>query len=57
MLTREELLIIRFGPEAIISVIKRLESIVEEQGIRTVKLKKHGKVLESRLNQKVTAVY
>jgi len=51
MLTREEILIIyEVGPEAVISVIQRLDNIVEEKAIRIAELKEHGKVLEYRLN-------
>ena len=52
MLTREEILIIYdAGPEAVISVIQRLETIIEEQSIRIAELEERVKVLESRLNQ------
>ena len=52
MLTREEILVIyEAGPEAVISVIQRLETIIEEQAIRIAELEERVKVLESRLNQ------
>ena len=52
MLTREEILVIyEAGPEAVISVIQRLESIIEEQSIRTAELEERVNILESRLNQ------
>jgi len=52
MLTREEILVIyEAGPEAVISVIQRLETIIEEQSIRIAELEERVKVLESRLNQ------
>ncbi|BBL65741.1 Mobile element protein [Methanosarcina mazei TMA] len=52
MLTREEILIIYdSGPEAVISVVQRLETIIEEQSIRIAELEERVKVLESRLNQ------
>jgi hypothetical protein len=52
MLTREEILIIYdAGPEAVISAIQRLETIIEEQSIRIAELEERVKVLESRLNQ------
>ncbi len=52
MLTREEILIIYdAGPEAVISVIQRLEAIIKEQAIRIADLEERVKVLESRLNQ------
>jgi len=51
MLTREEILVIyEAGPEAVISVIQRLETIIEEQAIRIAELEERVKVLESRLN-------
>lgn len=52
MLTREEILTIyEAGPETVISVIQRLETIIEEQAIRIAELEERVKVLESRLNQ------
>ncbi len=52
MLTREEILAIyEAGPEAVISVIQRLEIIIEKQSIRIAELEERVKVLESRLNQ------
>ena len=52
MLTREEILsIYDAGPEAVISVIQRLESIIEEQAIRIAELEERVRVLESRLTQ------
>ena len=52
MLTREEILsIYEAGPEAVISVIQRLETIIEEQSILISKLEERVKVLEARLNQ------
>jgi hypothetical protein len=52
MLTREEILVIyESGPDAVISVIQRLETIIEEQSIRIAELEERVKVLESRLNQ------
>jgi hypothetical protein len=52
MLTREEILVIyEAGPEAVISVIQRLETIIEKQAIQIAELEERVKVLESRLNQ------
>lgn len=52
MFTREDLLeIYKAGPEAVISVIQRLETIIEEQSIRISELEERVKLLESRLNQ------
>lgn len=52
MLTREEILVIyEAGPEAVISVIQRLETIIEEQAIRIAELEERVRILESRLNQ------
>jgi hypothetical protein len=52
MFTREEILAIyEAGPEAVISVIQRLEIIIEKQSIRIAELEERVKVLESRLNQ------
>lgn len=52
MLTREEILsIYDAGPEAVISVIQRLETIIEEQAIRIAELEERVRVLESRLTQ------
>ncbi len=52
MLTREEILVIyEAGPEAVISVIQRLETIIDEQSIRIAELEERVKVLESRLTQ------
>jgi len=47
----------KVGPEAIISVIRRLESIVEKQAIRTAILEEHGKIWGSRSNQNVMTLY
>ena len=52
MLTREEILVIyEAGPEAVISVIQRLETIIEKQAIRIAELEERVRILESRLNQ------
>lgn len=52
MLTREEILTIyEAGPEAVIYVIQRLETIREEQAIRVAELEERVRILESRLNQ------
>jgi hypothetical protein len=52
MLTREEILAIyEAGPEAVISLIQRLEIIIEKQSIRIAELEERVRVLESRLNQ------
>jgi hypothetical protein len=52
MLTCEDILeIYKAGPEAVIFVIYRLETINEKQAIRIDELEEHGKLLESRLNQ------
>ena len=52
MLTREEILVIyEAGPKAVISVIQRLETIIEEQSICIAELEERVKVLELRLNQ------
>jgi len=52
MLTREEILeIYNAGPEAVIYVIQRLETIIEEQAIRIAELEERVRLLESRLNQ------
>lgn len=52
MLTREEILsIYDAGPEAVISVIQRLETIIEDQAIRIAELEERVRVLESRLTQ------
>ncbi len=45
MVKREEILIIyEVGPEAVISVIQRLDNIVEEKAIRIAAREEHGKV-------------
>jgi len=52
MLTREDILeIYKAGPEAVISVIQRLETIIEEQATRIAELEERVSLLESRLNQ------
>ena len=53
MLTREEIFVIyESGPEAVISVIQRLENIIEEeQAVRIAELEKRVKIVEARLNQ------
>src|SRR5450759_5587941 len=53
MLTREEIFVIyEAGPEAVISVIQRLENIIEEeQAVRIAELEERVRVLEARLNQ------
>jgi hypothetical protein len=52
MLTREEIIAIyEAGPEAVISVIQRLETIIEKQAIQIAELEERVKALESRLNQ------
>ncbi|MCC4765932.1 IS66 family transposase, partial [Methanosarcina sp. DH1] len=52
MLTREEILeIYESGPEAVIAVIQRLESIIEKQDSQIAELEERVRVLESRLNQ------
>jgi hypothetical protein len=52
MLTCEDILsIYKAGPEAVIFVVQRLETIIEKQAIRIDELEEHGKLLESRLNQ------
>src|SRR5450759_4851384 len=53
MLTREEIFVIyEAGPEAVISVIQRLENIIEEeQAVRIAELEKRVKIVEARLNQ------
>ena len=52
MLTREEILTIyEAGPETVIYVIQKLETIIEEQAIRIAELEERVKVLEYRLNQ------
>jgi len=52
MLTREEILeIYEAGPEAVIPVIQRLESIIEKQDSQIAELEERVRVLESRLNQ------
>src|SRR5665811_766004 len=53
MLTREEIFVIyKAGPEAVISVIQRLENIIEEeQAVRIAELEKRVKIVEARLNQ------
>ncbi len=52
MLTCEDILAIyKTGPEAVIFVIQRLETIIEKQAIRIDELEEHGKLLESHLNQ------
>jgi hypothetical protein len=39
------LLSLKVGPETVIFVIKKLESIVEYQAIQIAELEEHGKVL------------
>jgi transposase len=52
MLTCEDILeIYKTGPDAVIFVIHRLETINEKQAIRIDELEEHRKLLESRLNQ------
>lgn len=52
MFTREEILVIyETGPEAVISVIQRLETIIEKQAIQIAELEERVRFLESRLNQ------
>src|SRR5659263_601909 len=53
MLTREEIFVIyEAGPEAVISVIQRLENIIEEeQAVRIAELEERVKIVEARLNQ------
>ncbi len=52
MLTREEVLVIyETGPEAVILLIQRLETIIEKQAIQIAELEERVKFLESRLNQ------
>jgi hypothetical protein len=52
MLTCEDILAIyKSGPDAVISVIQRLETLIEKQAIRINELEEHVKFLESRLNQ------
>ena len=52
MLTREEILVIyEAGPEAVIPLIQRLETIIEKQAIQIAELEERVKFLESRLNQ------
>ena len=52
MLTREEIFVIyEAGPEAVISVIQRLENIIEEQVVRIAELEERVKIVEARLNQ------
>ena len=52
MLTREEILeIYEAGPEAVIPVIQRLESIIKTQDSQIAELEERVRVLESRLNQ------
>ena len=52
MLTREEILeIYEAGPEAVITVIQRLESIIEKQASQIAELEERVRVLEARLNQ------
>jgi hypothetical protein len=51
MLTREEILeIYKAGPEAVIAVIQRLESIIEKQASQIAELEERVRVLEARLN-------
>ena len=49
MLTREEIFVIyEAGPEAVISVIQRLENIIEEeQAVRIAELEKRVKIVEA----------
>jgi hypothetical protein len=51
------LLAMKVGPEAIISVIRRLENIVEKQAIRTAILEEHRRVLGSSQNQNMIVLY
>jgi len=52
MLTREEILAIyEAGPEAVIVVIQRLETIIEKQAMQIAELEERVRVLEFRLNQ------
>src|SRR5665648_348202 len=53
VLTREEIFVIYgAGPEAVISVIQRLENIIEEeQAVRIAELEERVKIVEARLNQ------
>src|SRR5674536_258192 len=53
MLTREEIFVIyEAGLEAVISVIQRLENIIEEeQAVRIAELEERVKIVEARLNQ------
>lgn len=53
MLTREEIFVIyEAGPETVISVIQRLENIIEEeQAVRIAELEKRVKIVEAHLNQ------
>jgi type II secretory pathway component PulJ len=52
MLTREEILAIyEAGPEAVIVVIQRLETIIEKQAKQIAELEERVRVLEFRLNQ------
>jgi len=53
MLTREEIFVIyEAGPKAVISVIQRLENIIEEeQAVRIAELEESVKIVEARLNQ------
>jgi hypothetical protein len=47
----------KVGPEAIISVIRKLESIAKKQTIWTAILEEHGKILKSRSNQNAMTLY
>lgn len=52
MLTREEILdICEAGPEAVVAVIQRLETIIEKQASQIAELEERVRVLEARLNQ------
>jgi len=52
MLTREEILVIyEAGPEAVIALIQRLETIIEKQASQISELEERVRVLEARLNQ------
>jgi hypothetical protein len=52
MLTREDIFeIYKAGREAVISVIQRLETIIEEQTIHIAELEERVRLLEARLNQ------
>ena len=52
MLTREEIPVIyEAGPEAVIALIQRLETIIEKQASQISELEERVRVLEARLNQ------